>query len=68
MISSVKGELSPQFRRLIERLAGKNGWFVPVHALLDHLQEVRGRQVIGDVQCCALERKWFWEKLRVGSN
>ena len=63
-----EGRLSPQFRRLIERLAGKSGWFVPVHTLLDHLQEVRGRQVIGDAQRHALERKWFWEKLRVGSN
>src|SRR5262249_20211887 len=33
----VDGRIDPRFRRLMTRLAGKNGWFVPVATLLDHL-------------------------------
>ncbi len=60
--------LSPQFVGLMKRLADKGGWFVPVHTLLDYLQKVQGDCRISDAQRRRLEGKWFFEKLRVGSN
>ena len=33
------GKLEPKFRRAMERLAAKNGWFAPVKTVLDLLQE-----------------------------
>ena len=50
------------------RLAKKNGWFVPVATLLDHLLAVNGHREITALQRRRLERKWLWEKLFVGPN
>ncbi len=36
------GRAQPRFRQLVQRLAGKNGWFVPVRELLDYLVAERG--------------------------
>ncbi|MFC4344326.1 hypothetical protein [Cupriavidus numazuensis] len=36
------GEVDPTFRERIEYLAGKDGWFVPVSTLLDHLVAAHG--------------------------
>lgn len=41
----------------MRRLSEKNGWFVPVCALLDYL---RGKNT--------LERKWLWHKIRIGTT
>jgi hypothetical protein len=39
----VKGKrLNPRFRGLMERLAQKDGWFVPVSTVLDYLLKIRG--------------------------
>jgi hypothetical protein len=46
----------------------KNGWFVPVATLLDHLLAVRGRHEISNAERRRLERKWLLEKLLVGTN
>ena len=63
------GRLRPRFVELMKRLAAKPGWFVPTHRLLDHLRAVRGGTgEITAAQRQALERKWFFEKLRVGST
>jgi len=62
------GQLQPRFRALMERLAQKNGWFVPVATLLDFLaQRQPGRQISG-VERRALERRWLWYKLRAGTT
>jgi len=34
--------ISQEFKRLVRRLAGLNGWFVPASALLDYVGEQRG--------------------------
>jgi len=58
------GRLNPRFRRLMERLARKRGWFVPVATLLDHLLATRGRVEISAAQRTALEWRWLRHKLR----
>ena len=40
------GRLNPRFTELMARLASKNGWFVPVTTLLDHLVDLRGRTIL----------------------
>ena len=58
------GTLDPRFQRLIDRLARKNGWFVPVTTLLDYLRDQRGQTVISAAQRRDLERRWLLSKLR----
>ncbi len=61
-----KGKLDPRFRRSMERLAKKNGWFVPVKTMLDRLRG--GRDVsITDEQRNILERRWLLHKVRFGT-
>ena len=60
------GKLDARFQRLMTRLARKNGWFVPVATLLDHLLEVNGRHEITAAERRRLECKWLWEKIFVG--
>lgn len=60
------GALDPRFRSLMERLAARNGWFVPVSTLLDYLVEQRGITVLAARQRRALERRWLRSKIRVG--
>jgi hypothetical protein len=61
------GELDPRFRELMQRLAGKNGWFVPVTTLLDHLLAGRAEpRAITSAQRRALEMRWLSSKARVG--
>jgi hypothetical protein len=62
------GKLNGRFRELMERLARKPGWFVPVSPLLDHLQQKNGGHVITDAERSVLERRWLWEKLRRGRS
>lgn len=60
------GHLDPHFRRLMERLAERNGWFVPVSTLLDHLVAQRGITTLTAGERGALERRWLRSKIRVG--
>lgn len=64
----VDGKLNPRFRQLMERLAYRPGWFVPVSPLLDYLREKNGGHIITADERSALERKWLWEKLRRGRS
>jgi hypothetical protein len=57
------GALHPRFKLLIERISRLNGWFVPVHTLLDYLMEVRGPRVLTASQRSRLERKWLLHKV-----
>ena len=60
--------LEPKFEKLVTRLSEKNGWFVPVGTLLDHLLQISGRHEITDRQRRRLERKWLLQKVLVGST
>jgi hypothetical protein len=62
------GRLARRFRSLMERLAKKGGWFVPVGELLDRLSQSGGRRDISDSQRRRLECKWLWEKIRIGTD
>jgi hypothetical protein len=62
------GRLHPGFRRVMQRLAAKNGWFVPVSSLLDYLGTRTGTAPLTDPQRSMLERRWLWQKLLRGTS
>lgn len=59
------GRLNPRFVALMERLAAKDGWFVPVSELLDFLKARQSHSVIAPARRSRLERKWLLEKMTV---
>jgi hypothetical protein len=61
------GRVNSRFAALMERLSRKNGWFVPVGTLLDHLAAQRESAAITDRQRASLERQWLIEKLWRGT-
>ncbi|MEN6457547.1 MAG: hypothetical protein ABFC63_01340 [Thermoguttaceae bacterium] len=63
-----KGSVQPRFKTLMERIAKKNGWFVPVATLLDFLLLKRKQHDITFAQRQRMERRWLWEKLFVGTD
>jgi hypothetical protein len=62
------GNLDPRFRRTMERLARKGGWFVPVSGLLDFLLKTKGPTTLTDGLRRKLETRWLWEKLFRGTS
>lgn len=62
------GELDPEFRRLMTRMAERNGWFVPVSELLAFLEGERGLHTLTTRERTRLERRWLLEKLRFGTS
>jgi hypothetical protein len=61
------GRLQPRFVELMERLAKKDGWFVPVTTLLDYLRQRRSTTTIGRAQRLALEARWLRHKIGHGT-
>ncbi|HKB09021.1 MAG TPA: hypothetical protein VKD69_00150 [Vicinamibacterales bacterium] len=62
------GRLHARFRTLMQRLSRKNGWFVPVNVLLDHLRQRREPLAITGRQRRSLEQRWLWEKMFRGTS
>jgi hypothetical protein len=62
------GKLDSRFVQLMRRLAARNGWFVPVTTLLDHLVRQRGLTELSSAQRGTLERRWLRSKIRVGHS
>jgi hypothetical protein len=58
------GQLDQRFVQRMTRLAQRPGWFVPVSTLLDRLEAVRGARDIPPSELRAMERTWFFAKLR----
>jgi len=58
------GVVDPEFRRLIEMMARRNGWFVPVGELLDYLLAQGQGGVIPRRELIHMERRWLWEQIR----
>ena len=56
-------QINPRFEELMDRLARKNGWFVPVTTLLNHIQEQRGSINLSKAQRSKLERRWLLDKV-----
>jgi len=63
-----RGRVNPRFAELMRRLARKDGWFVPVAELLDHLGRQRGFHVLTARQRRRLETAWLWDKIHVGHS
>jgi hypothetical protein len=59
------GSLRAEFRQLMKRLSQLNGWFVPVHELLDYMERERGLTSLSWMQRQTQEWRWFGHKLRV---
>ena len=57
------GRINKRFKVLMERMSRMNGWFVPVHTLLDLILEARGNRSITQVERNDLERRWLWHKV-----
>lgn len=58
-----QGRVQPEFERLMRRLSRLNGWFVPVHTLLDFLVATRQEQVIAVADRSRIERRWLLQKM-----
>ncbi len=52
--------LHGRFQELMERLSKKNGWFVPVGTLLNHIESQRGIHILTDHERAEMESRWFW--------
>ena len=62
------GSMNQRFRKLMERLSRKNGWFVPAGTLLDYLRAQRGDQVIPETVRSRIEAKWLMIKAFRGTS
>jgi len=62
------GRLRPEFRRLMERLARKNGWFVPASVMLDYLAAHKGVVTLDAAARAKLESRWLREKIFRGTS
>lgn len=60
------GKVDPRFAQLLRRIASKNGWFVPVSTLLDHIRTQRGLRTLSDAGRRRLEWRWLAHKLVAG--
>jgi len=60
--------INPRFRRLMERLAARNGWFVPVSTVLDYVAQKKGVHEISSTERRRLERRWILGKLLHGPS
>jgi hypothetical protein len=55
-----------RFEYLMRRIASKDGWFVPVSTLLDHIRSQRGLVTLSAMQRRRLEWRWLAHKLVAG--
>ena len=63
-----RGRLQPRFVQQMERLAGKNGWFVPVGTVLNFLRNRNGIHPLSSRERALMERRWLISKLRHGTS
>lgn len=61
-------QLDRRFAQLMRRLAAKNGWFVPVATLLDHIHAQRGTTRLTAASRQRLEWRWMARKFTVGAT
>ena len=65
---AMNGRCDLRTTQLLERLARRRGWFVPVSTLLDHLQQERGEHEISPAEFSAMERRWALDTLVTGTR
>lgn len=66
--ADANGHLDTVFKRQMEYLAAKDGWFVPVTALLDHIAIDRSTDDPGYLYRFGLNWRWLKEHLRPRSK
>jgi len=64
------GKLNPRFVELMRRLAGLQGWFVPVSTLLEYIGERRGWQKVNGNMHLLSRMQWRWllQKIKRGDG
>jgi hypothetical protein len=64
------GKLDSEFRRRMEYIASKSGWFAPVSDVLEYLRGDGDRdgRVISPVRRAAMEAQWLAEKVHRGGQ
>lgn len=62
------GRVTDDFKTVLRRVAGMNGWFPTSSDLLDHIRRERGESTITTAQRARLEYRWLWDKLRHGAS
>ena len=62
------GKLNPKFKNLMESMANKNGYFVPVGTLLDYLIAQKGAYSLSIFERQMMEAKWILHKIRIGGT
>lgn len=56
--------VNPGVLSVLEDLASRNGWYLPVETLLDHIERERGRHVITTAEHRRLEWRWAAYQMR----
>lgn len=62
------GKLRPEFRRLMERISRKKGWFVPAATMLEYLAVQRGVFTLDARTRGRVESRWLCEKVFRGTS
>lgn len=62
------GRLDSRFTELMKRFSRKNGWFVPLNTILDHLSQRSPARVIAPSQRSDLEWRWLLSKCFHGTS
>jgi len=56
-------KVNPKTKKLLEELSRRNGYFVPVTKLLDHLRNQKNNLTISPYELKKMEWRWFFEKI-----
>lgn len=56
------GKINSETKKLLEALAEKQGWFVPLTQLLDYLREQKRDLIIPNSELRKMEWRWLFEK------
>lgn len=59
-----RGRVDPRVERILRRVAGRNGWFVPVASMLDALRSSQASSPITHVARMRLEWTWLVHSIR----
>jgi hypothetical protein len=62
-----RGTLDSRFRAIMQNLAKRNVWFVPVSTLLDFLLARKTTTELTDQERARMERRWLLHKMRFGT-
>jgi hypothetical protein len=58
------GKVDVRVRQRLQALSKRNGWFVPVSILLDHLRGEHNGCVIPTAELASMERQWVLDRVR----